>query len=98
MTHPVIFLAEARLELIGAQDWYGRKVDALGAAFGREIARVVERIAEQPLHFPLVVGGLRRARLARFPYAIYFRAAPDGIVVVACFHSRRDSRTLPQRS
>lgn len=98
MTRSIIFLAEARLEVIEAQDWYGSKAGALGAAFRRELARVVDRVREQPMHFPIVEGNVRRARLKRFPYAMYFRAAPDAIVVVACFHSRRDSRNLPYRS
>jgi hypothetical protein len=32
----------------------------------------------------------RRALLARFPYALFYRAEPDRVLVIACFHAKRD--------
>ncbi len=97
MTVPVIFAREARLELIEAQDWYEGKSGGLGAVFRREVVRVVDRLRESPLQFPVVQLDVRRARLLRFPYALYFRPGPRSIEVIACFHSRRDGRAWQGR-
>ena len=98
MNRLVIFMPEARVEVIEAQDWYEVKADGLGAAFRHELERVVERLVENPMHFPIMVRDVRRARLLRFPYALYFRSTSDGVVVLACFHSRRDPQSLQARN
>ena len=97
MTPPIIFVPEARMELIEAQDWYEGKTKGLGSKFRREVILAIERLAESPLHFPKVARDVRRARLHGFPYALYFRPMPDGIHVLACFHSRRDPQALQDR-
>ena len=80
----------ARLDMIDAHDWYELKQQGLGAQFSAEVGLQIERVAANPLHFPQVRGEVRRARLRRFPYALFFRDLADGIHVIACFHSSRD--------
>jgi toxin ParE1/3/4 len=90
LTRPVIFLPAARLEVVEAQDWYEAESRGLGARFRAEVDRQVGRLAENPLHFSVVQGDVRRARLQRFPYGMFFRPLQDTIYVLACFHSSRD--------
>jgi hypothetical protein len=40
---------------------------------------------------------LRRARLKKFPYSLFFLIEDDTITVVACFHSSRDPRQWQSR-
>jgi len=80
----------ARLDMIDAQDWYERKAQGLGARFLAEVDFQVQRIAANPLHFPKMWADVRRARLRRFPYGLFFRSLAEGVFVIACFHSSRD--------
>ena len=80
----------ARLELIAAQDWYEREDPGLGARFRAEVEVQVQRIADHAQHYPVILADVRRARLRRFPYGLFFRPLPDAIYVIACFHPRRD--------
>ena len=80
----------ARLDMMDAQDWYERQARGLGAQFRAEVGVQVERIARHPLHFPEMLADVRRARLRRFPYGLFFRALDDDVFVIACFHSSRD--------
>ena len=98
MKLPVFFLPAARLELIEAQDWYERQAAGLGPHFGAEVDYQVSRIADNPLQFPEMLPGVRRARLRRLPYGLFFRASPDAIHVIACFHSSRDPVIWRSRS
>jgi toxin ParE1/3/4 len=50
----------------------------------------VDRIATHPRRFPEITAGVRRARLRRFPYGLFFRQLEDAIHVIACFHVSRD--------
>jgi plasmid stabilization system protein ParE len=40
---------------------------------------------------------IRRVRLRRFPYAIYFRVSGDEVVVLAVMHGRRHPRRWSSR-
>jgi plasmid stabilization system protein ParE len=44
------------------------------------------------------VAEVRRALIRRFPYAIYFFADPEAIVVLACLHVRRDPQVWQSRA
>ena len=80
----------ARSEMSAAQDWYERKAGGLGRKFRDEADFQINRIAANPLQFPEILTGVRRARLRRFPYGLFFRLLPDAVYVIACFHSSRD--------
>ena len=79
----VVFRPQAEDEVLEARQWYETRRRDLGKEFGKAAEDLVARIAVTPLAFPRVHGETRRAVLSRFPYAIYFRASDDGIVVLA---------------
>jgi toxin ParE1/3/4 len=93
----IVFLPAARREIIEAQDWYERAASGLGRQFRAEVDRQVERIMSRPSQFPVLHAGVRRARLRRFPYGLFFRLRPEMIQVIACFHSSRDPMVWQSR-
>jgi toxin ParE1/3/4 len=97
LTSEVIFLPAARAELISAQDWYERASPGLGARFRAEVDAQAERIGANALRFPIRFKDIRRARLRRFPYGLFFRVLPDAVYVIACFHASRDPMTWRRR-
>jgi plasmid stabilization system protein ParE len=94
----VIFTPAARAELIAAQDWYESEAAGLGRRFRLEVDKVVQRMADNPLQFPLALKTLRRARLHKFPYSLFFVVSDDALTVLACFHSSRDPQHWQQRT
>jgi plasmid stabilization system protein ParE len=62
------------------------------------VEATVEAIAEHPSQFPVVYRGWRRAGVRRFPYGVFFEVQEHRIVVIACFHSRRNPRHWQSRS
>jgi plasmid stabilization system protein ParE len=64
----------------------------VGERFALAVEATVEALAEYPLQFPLVYRSRRRAGVRRFPYGIFFEVQDNRIVVIACFHGRRDPR------
>ena len=89
MTPALIFMPAARLELIAAQDWYEGQAPGLGVAFRAELDHQAGRIVANPRQFPIQTADVRRARLRRFPYGLFFRSRDDAIHVIACFHASR---------
>ena len=94
---PVIFISAARAELIDAQDWYEAEAGGLGRRFRAEIDRTVRRLAATPRQFPVLFKHVRRARVEKFPYALFFLIADDALLVIACFHGSRDPRQWQTR-
>lgn len=94
----VLFQPAARLELIEAQDFYERAAQGLGARFRAQVDEQARRIEAHPLQFPKVYEDVRRVRLRRFPYALFYLIEPDAIYVLACFHASRDPRIWQARA
>jgi toxin ParE1/3/4 len=97
MTRPLLVLPAAQAEITGALDWYEREAPGLGACFRAELEFQAARITAGPLRFPLMLADVRRAKLRRFPYGLFFRPLDDAIYVIACFHSSRDPHIWQSR-
>jgi plasmid stabilization system protein ParE len=85
-------MPEATAELHEARVWYEDIRPELGMRFALTIEATVKLIAEAPLQFAIVHRRMRRAGVKRFPYGIFFEVQEHRIVVIACFHSRRNPR------
>ena len=92
MKLPVVWMSDAAAELRQARAWYDDIRPDLGERFAVAVEAAVEAIAQRPLQFPVVHRGRRRAGVRRFPYGIFFEVRENGIVVIACFHAKRDPR------
>jgi plasmid stabilization system protein ParE len=97
VTLPVVWLPEASADLEEARAWYENRRPELGERFALAVERTVEAITEHPLQFPVVHRGRRRAGVRLFPYGIFFEVQEHRIVVIACFHGRRNPKRWQMR-
>ena len=86
---PVATHREASAELIAAALFYEQQVPGLGADFLRRYDDLVAAICRRPRQWREVQRGIRKARLTRFPYAVYFELQPDQIQIYAIAHQHR---------
>lgn len=93
----LVLRPQAETELLDARDWYEEQRPGLGGAFAVEVDRALARIVQAPLAYPRVQGETRRALVRRFPYAIYFHAMSNEVVVLAVIHGRRDPQHWESR-
>lgn len=98
MTLRPVFRKAARLEYDAAADWYEAHKVGLGRDFVAEIDLAVRRACESPDRFPLALHDVRRVRVRRFPYHVFFRTRSDRLIVLAVFHVRRDPLVLRERT
>jgi len=94
---PIKIRGEAEVDIDEAYRWYVERGRWLGEAFLRELDAALESIQRNPLAYPVVLQDIRRALLWKFPYGVFYVDEPDVIVVVACFHVRRDPRGWSSR-
>jgi plasmid stabilization system protein ParE len=78
--------------------WYHRIDPNLAFRFVSEGRTTMARIAQFPYRFPLVNGAVRKARLKRFPYGIYYSLDHDEVFITAILHQSRSDNIWRQRS
>jgi len=88
---------EAELDAHEAGVWYEAEQRGLGLRFLAEASAAFARIEEGPLQFPLVLGGVRRAILHRFPFGVFFVLEDDVATVLAITHLHRHSKAWQSR-
>lgn len=105
MTPRFVFRPGARAEIREARRWYEAQAAGLGRRFLAELDTVFEQLRAFPATYPVVErtatgAEVRRAVLARFPYVLTYLLADEGatLVVLACFHGRRDPNDLEGRA
>jgi plasmid stabilization system protein ParE len=79
VTRTIVFRPEADEEARSARRWYEEQRSGLGIEFNDAIDRVLDRIASNPLSFPVIYNETRRAVIRRFPYGVYFRNQGDTV-------------------
>lgn len=94
---PLRFLPEARLDILEARSWYEERVPGLGDEFVRAVDASAAGILRFPTAYPEVHRDVRKAVLRRFPYSLLFAVDQADLVVLGCFHHRRDPSSWVDR-
>ena len=85
----LIYHPDAEAELIEAAQFYERRVPGLGGQFLAAIDVAVGVIQQAPQRWRVLEADVRRYLLPRFPYAIYYRALPGELRILAFKHHSR---------
>jgi plasmid stabilization system protein ParE len=85
----IVFDPRAAVDVETAADWYEEQTPGLGLEFLVALDAVLDRVTHQPDVYQQVTEKTRRALLARFPFAVYYRATRTRITVLAVLHTRR---------
>ena len=91
------FLPEVSEDLREAYIWYEEKEPGFGLEFIDEVYRMFQYIQENPLMFAIVVDDIRRARIGRFPYGIFYVDEQDCIAVHSVLHLKRNPESWTDR-
>jgi plasmid stabilization system protein ParE len=97
MIRRVIIRGEAKRDLREAKSWYQNISPELKRDFVRRVGEPIILAQERPLAFQVVHRTFRRILLHRFPYALFYHADNDRIVVVAVLHQARAPELLQHR-
>jgi toxin ParE1/3/4 len=85
---PVIFHEEAD-ELQGAIAFYENRRRGLGLDLQDEVEKAVQHIQGNPGMFPLHRDDIRKCRVRRFPFTIFFQELDAAIWIAAVAHHKR---------
>lgn len=97
MSLPIVLRPDAEDDLLEARDWYERRQAGLGDAFAEAVEVFFARIEAMPELYAVEFKGVRRGKLRRFPYVVYYRLREEKIEVIAVLHGARKSPTGKRR-
>jgi plasmid stabilization system protein ParE len=89
MSMPIVLRPEVEQDLRSARDWYDVRRDGLGDEFSMQVSQMFDTIGKMPEMFAVAWKDIRKCRLARFPYNVYYRTLADRVEVLAVIHASR---------
>jgi plasmid stabilization system protein ParE len=92
VSRAIVLRPKAEKAIDRAAGWYETRNARAAREFLYAIDHALEKVAENPEHFPLIRPGLRRAVVSGFPYSLLFRVAEPEVLVTTCVHFRRHPR------
>ena len=89
------FTSRAVGDLEAALGHYGDIGSELGIDFREDFGAALDRMVMFPKGAPPVDGfpGVRRARMRRFPYGIFYRPDAEDLLVLRVLHAKQDRGT-----
>ena len=87
----------ADLDYLQALEWYEERQPGLGQECDAELLVLFERMKQNPELFQKETAVVRKARMPRFKYRIYFTMEGDEIGVLAIWHPSRNPDALRRR-
>lgn len=97
MRRHLVLRPKAEADLLQARDWYEQESLELAEAFADSFEEMIARIEAMPELYVVVLENIRRAKLRRFPYLVYYRVFPQLIEVLGVLHGSRDSPAWKER-
>ena len=98
MNRIAVLTAEAESDLEDVARWYQNISPGLGLRLIDQVRASVSRIEFMPEMFAKVHGDIRRTRVKRFPYGVFYRVGRDRIDVIAIMHNRRHPAAWQNRA
>lgn len=84
-------------DLRSAYHWYQTERAGLGDEFLEAVRAAVSGAVASPHTYAVVHRDTRRALVRRFPYGVFFRLVEETVVIVACYHLRREPAAWKRR-
>lgn len=95
----IILLTEALIDIENAAEWYAQKQAGLGIEYKEAVFTAIDKLQSDVIKHKAVYRGLNKVIVKRFPYLVYFKAAPGNkqITVYAVLHMKQSKSVLNKR-
>ena len=97
MSRRIVLRPAAETDLLQAYDWYEQERSELAEAFADAFEEIIAGIEAMPELYVVALENIRRGKLRRFPYLVYYRLLADRIEVIGVFHGSRDPSVWKER-
>jgi plasmid stabilization system protein ParE len=95
--YQLLISSDAEADIEDAVKWYRNIGSGLESEFIRALEACLSSIRRNPALYPVVYKNVRRALVRKFPYGVFYFVFEDTVVVLACFHTKRDPKDWQSR-
>jgi len=97
MTYEILLRPEAEADIGESYRWYESQVAGLGEEFLRAVDASISLIQRNPFAYTPIHRDVRRALVRKFPFGIFYFVEANRVIVIGCFHVRRNPRQWETR-
>jgi toxin ParE1/3/4 len=97
MSLPIVLRPEVEQDLRFARDWYEARREGLGDEFSTQVSQMFNTLGKMPEMFAVTWKDIRKCRLTRFPYNVYYRDFADRVEILAVVHASRQPSAWKSR-
>lgn len=90
MNNRIFVSAIAKKHLKESFDWYESQQLSLGKEFRNEVTHCFNKLIIGDVDYQKYDGPIRKVRLNRFPYSIYYKRETNRIAILAVLHNKRN--------
>ncbi|MDT3740111.1 MAG: type II toxin-antitoxin system RelE/ParE family toxin [Candidatus Kapabacteria bacterium] len=87
----------AEIDLQVSINFYNEQKEKLGYEFANEVNDAFDRIKDNYEQFPRILKDMRKAKINRFPYNIFFIAETQIVYILGIFHTSRNPNIMKNR-
>jgi len=99
MAFSVKFLPEVKIDLAEAKKYYFKKGGtSLSEDFKAEVNSEIDYIRKFPEHYQIQYQNIRRALIAKFPYAIFYQISENTLIIFAVLHTSQEYKKVYERN
>jgi hypothetical protein len=81
-------------EIKSAARWYEERCPGLGEQFIDAVRSTTVLIGASPLRYAIRFADIRRARLSRFPYSVWYCISGNCVYILSVLHDKREYRPI----
>lgn len=97
MSRALMVRIEAEQDMAEARAWYDDQQAGLGIEFLESVQETFQRIREMPEMYAAIHKRVRRCKIRRFRYIVYYRIVEEAVEVIAVIDASRHSRVWRSR-
>ncbi len=97
MKFPVIIEPAAESDIRAAFEWYEAQVEGLGHEFLVSLRSCFGRLERSPETYSIAFGRLRRARVERFPFGVFYIFSNESVYVLGVMHHKQNPQSWMKR-
>lgn len=92
MSATIIYLPEAKTDVLIAHSSYEQRQAGLGDRFLAQLDHRLDVISANPELYAVLQDEVRAAPLNKFPYVVYYRIETEANYILAVLHGHQDPR------
>ncbi|MBA2762854.1 MAG: type II toxin-antitoxin system RelE/ParE family toxin [Segetibacter sp.] len=97
MEYQIKIYREARSDIHQIIKWYDLQAEGLGDKFEAMLDNAINSIANNPTAFAYLFENVRRIRVKKFPYIIFYKIDQQNINIFGVIHTKRNPYLIKER-